>query len=176
MRSSRQVGRLFLSFLRIGTFTLGGGWAMLPLIQSEVVDKQKWLEEREFVDLLALAQSVPGAVAVNTAVMVGYRVAGAWGLLAAVAGAVLPSLLVILLIAPYLVRWRAHPLVGQAFAGVRPAVVALIGAAALRLWPVAIPDRRALLIMALALLALGAGLHPVWVLAGGGLLGWWLYR
>lgn len=176
MRLSLRVARLFLSFLRIGTFTLGGGWAMLPLIQSEVVDKQKWLEEQEFMNLLALAQSVPGPVAVNTAVMVGYRVAGIRGLLSAVAGAALPSLVVILLIAPYLVRWRTYPLVGQAFAGVRPAVVALIGAAALRLWPAAIPDRRALLIMALALLGLGAGLHPVWVLAGGGLLGWWLYR
>ncbi len=122
------IFRLFFTFFKIGAFTLGGGYAMIPLVQREVVDNRGWIAEREFLDLIALAQSAPGIIAVNTAVFVGYKIAGVPGLLAAVLGAVLPSFCIILLIAMVFTQFSDNPHVEAVFKGVRPAVVALIAA------------------------------------------------
>jgi len=120
--------QLFSTFFKIGAFTLGGGYAMIPLVQREVVDRRGWIGEEEFLDLIALAQSAPGIIAVNTAVFVGYKVHGWRGLIASVLGAVLPSFLIILLIATCFTRFRDYPQVEAVFKGIRPAVVALIAA------------------------------------------------
>lgn len=120
--------KLFCSFLKIGAFTLGGGYAMLSLIQHEIVEKRNWLSESEFFELLAMAQSSPGPIAVNTAVFVGYKTAGFKGACASTFAIVLPSVLIILLIAAYLTTFRANPWVASFFKGARPAVVALIAA------------------------------------------------
>ena len=117
---------IFWSFLKIGAFTFGGGYAMIPLIQHEVITRRQWLDDGEFVDLLTLAQAAPGPISLNTAVFVGYRQRGYAGALAAVAGVVLPSFVIILLVAIFFANMRNNEWVDAAFRGMRPAVVALI--------------------------------------------------
>ena len=119
---------LFWSFFKIGAFTLGGGYAMIPLVRDEVVEKKHWIAEDEFLNMLALAQSAPGVMAVNTAIFVGYKLHGLRGMVAALLGSVLPSFLIILLIATVFLEWKDYPQVEAVFKGIRPAVVALIAA------------------------------------------------
>lgn len=117
---------LFITFLKIGAFTFGGGYAMIPLIEREVIDKRRWVERQDFLDLLTLAQSAPGPIALNTAVFVGYKLRGVWGAVAAVMGIVVPSFTIILCVAMLFADMRHNPWVDAAFKGMRPAVVALI--------------------------------------------------
>lgn len=119
---------LFLSFLKIGAFTFGGGWAMISIIEREIVDKHHWIERKEFLDLLALAQSLPGILAVNISVAVGDKMRGVKGSMAASAGSILPSFVIILLIAVFLTPdiIKNNHTVASIFMGIRPAVVALI--------------------------------------------------
>ncbi|PKL49222.1 MAG: chromate transporter [Candidatus Riflebacteria bacterium HGW-Riflebacteria-2] len=124
----QELWRIFLTFFKIGMFTLGGGYAMLPLIQREVVEKSKWVDNREFIELLALAQTSPGPMAINAAVFVGYKHRGIVGSLTACLGMTLPSFLIILIIAMYLASFRENQYVESFFKGIRPAVVALIAA------------------------------------------------
>lgn len=125
--------KLFWTYIKIGTFTIGGGYAMLPLIEREVVDKHHWIDEQEFLDMIALAQAAPGLIAVNSAIFIGWRIYKLRGLLATVLGAVLPSFVIILLIAMLFRDVREYPVVEAIFKGVRPAVVALIAAAVIRM-------------------------------------------
>jgi chromate transporter len=118
--------RLFITFFKIGLFSFGGGFAMIPLIQREVIEKNRWIEEKDFLDMLVLAQSTPGPIAVNTAVFVGYKTAGMLGAIMAALGTVLPSFIVILLLALFFVEVRENRYVDAAFRAMRPAVVALI--------------------------------------------------
>ena len=118
--------RLFATFFKIGLFTFGGGYAMIPLIQREVIERRKWIDEKDFLDMLVLAQSTPGPIAVNTAVFVGYKMAGTLGAIAATLGTVLPSFIVILLLALFFAEVRDNRYVDAAFRAMRPAVVALI--------------------------------------------------
>lgn len=124
----RTYWQLFWTFFRIGSFTIGGGYAMIPLIEKEVVDKQKWIGSRDFLDMLAMAQSAPGVIAINTAIFVGYKLKKFPGSVAAVIGCALPSFVIILLIATFFVEIRSNPIVEKIFKGIRPAVVALIAA------------------------------------------------
>ena len=104
--------QLFWTYLKIGTFTLGVGYAMLPLIQREVVDRKGWIDEEEFLNMIALAQGAPGRIAVNSAIFIGWRVGGWRGVCGAVLGAVLPSFLIILAIAMVFREWKELPAVG----------------------------------------------------------------
>ena len=157
--------QLFYTYLKIGTFTLGGGYAMLPLIQREVVDRKGWINEEEFLNMIALAQAAPGLIAVNSAIFIGWRVGGWRGVAGAVLGAVLPSFLIILAIAIVFTDWKEQPAVEAAFKGIRPAVVALIAAPIFKMsksaklgWLTAlIPITAALLICLLHV-------NPVWVI------------
>ncbi len=119
---------MFWSFLKIGAFTLGGGYAMIPLIQAEVVEKKRWINEEEFLNMLALAQSAPGVMAANTAIFIGYKMRGLRGVCATLLGSILPSFVIILLIAAVFTRFRDLPQIEAIFKGIRPAVVALIAA------------------------------------------------
>lgn len=121
-----SITTIFISFFKIGLFTFGGGYAMIPLIERELITKRGWIEHKEFLDLLTLAQSVPGPIAVNTSVFVGYKMRGFKGAVAALLGAVLPSFVIILVIAIFFADVRHNPVVEAAFKGMRPAVVALI--------------------------------------------------
>lgn len=118
--------KLFLVFAKIGAFTLGGGYAMVPIIQSEVVDKRKWIEKDEFIDILAVSQSTPGALAVNMSTFIGFKLRGIIGAAFATLGCVLPSFVSIILIAVFFKAIMGEKIVQQAFMGIRPAVAALI--------------------------------------------------
>ena len=118
--------KLFATFFKIGLFTFGGGYAMIPLIQREVIERQTWIDKKEFLDMLVLAQSTPGPIAVNTSVFVGYKTAGVMGAIMATLGTVLPSFIVILLLALFFAEVRENRYVDAAFRAMRPAVVALI--------------------------------------------------
>ena len=162
----KQLWEIFWSFFKIGLFTFGGGYAMIPLIQREVIDHRKWIPASEFLDLLTLAQSVPGPIAINTAVFVGYKRSGLRGACASPLGAVLPSFLIILAIALFFAGIRQNPVVDAAFKGMRPAVVALIIAPLVTLtrgmhWSMIV------LAAALAGLIWWLGLSPVLILAAG---------
>ncbi len=119
---------MFWSFLKIGAFTLGGGYAMIPLIQREVVEKKGWIDEEEFLNMLALAQSAPGVLAANAAIFIGYKIRGVRGVIATLFGSILPSFVIILLIAAVFTKYRELPMLEAIFKGIRPAVVALIAA------------------------------------------------
>lgn len=129
----RRYLELFWSFFKIGAFTFGGGYTMLPLIQKEIVNKRKWATEEEVIDVFALSQVAPGAIAVNFSVYTGHSMLGIPGALAAVFGMVLPSFLVISIIAAFLANFADLPAVQHAFAGIRVAVGALILDALIRL-------------------------------------------
>lgn len=133
----RKVWELFLVFLKIGTFTIGGGYVMLAYVQREVVEKRHWIEDKEFLNMLALAQAAPGLIAVNTAIFVAWSVAKgkhtAACIAAAILGAALPSIVCILLIAMCLSQYKNLPVIEAAFKAVRPAVVALIAATVIKL-------------------------------------------
>lgn len=116
----------FLTFFKIGLFTFGGGYAMIPMIEAEIIDKKKWIGKEEFMDLLAVAQSCPGVFAVNIAIFIGYRLRRVKGGLVCCFGAVLPSFIIILLIALFFHQFKDNAVVAAAFRGIRPAVVALI--------------------------------------------------
>ena len=118
----------FKTFFSIGAFTIGGGYAMIPLIESEVVDRHRWIEREEFLDIIAIAQSCPGVFAVNMSVFIGYKLRGLPGAVCATLGAALPSFIIILLIAMFFARIQDSPVVESIFRGIRPAVVALIAA------------------------------------------------
>ncbi len=120
--------RLFYTFFKIGAFTFGGGWAMISLIQKEVVDKHGWVSKEDFVDMLAVAQSLPGILAVNFSVAIGDRLRGFKGSLVAALGTILPSFIIILAIAIFLTpdTIKNNETLNSIFKGIRPAVVALI--------------------------------------------------
>ncbi|MDR1112517.1 MAG: chromate transporter [Bacteroidales bacterium] len=125
---------LFLIFLQIGTFTLGGGLSMLGMIERELVKKRHWIEEQEFWDFVALIQVIPGVFAVNLALYFGYKLKGWRGAAISALGAVLPSILIIILVAAFFNNIRDNEIVIAIFKGVRPAVVALIAYSAIKLW------------------------------------------
>lgn len=176
---------LFTTFFKIGAFTFGGGWAMISIIEREIVDKHHWIKKEEFLDLLAVAQSLPGILAVNIATAVGDRIRGSRGSMVAAAGTILPSFMIILAIAIFLTPdiIKNNRVVASIFMGIRPAVVALIiapvitsaKAAKLKLKTVWIPFVVALMIS----LDLGLISNPIFfiILGGlGGFLAWWWPR
>ena len=120
-----SLWQIFLVFAKIGSFTIGGGYAMIPLISDEII-KRKWLPEEDLPDIIALAQSAPGVLAVNMAIFTGYKIRGLKGCLAATLGSVLPSFLIILLIAMLFTNYKDNPVVIKIFKGIRPVVVSLI--------------------------------------------------
>ena len=161
----------FLSFLKIGIFTFGGGYAMIPLVQREVIDKG-WVKEDEFLELLTLAQSAPGPIALNTAVFVGYKVHGYRGMLAAVMGIILPAFLIILVIAIFFNSIRENRVVEAVFKGIRPAVVALIAAPTFTMGRSAKINRYNLWIPVVsALLIWLLGFSPIWIIIAAGVGG-----
>ena len=174
-----MLSQLFLTFAKIGAFTFGGGWAMISLIEREVVDKKAWLDKEEFLDLLAVAQSLPGILAVNIAVVVGDKLRGFKGSVVAAAGTILPCFAIILAIAMFLTPETiiSNPTLTAIFKGIRPVVVALIVAPVITTarasgigWRLAwIPAAVALLIWS----KIPVISNPIiWILAGG-VAGWY---
>ena len=165
----------FKTFFKIGMFTLGGGYAMIPIIEAEVVEKHKWVSKEEFLDLIAIAQSCPGVFAINISTFIGYKLRKTRGAIACAFGTALPSFLIILLIAMFFHQFQDNPVVASIFRGIRPAVVALIAVPTFKLAQSArltltncwIPISGALLIWAL-------GVSPIFIILAAG-IGGYLY-
>ena len=116
----------FKTFFRIGLFTLGGGYAMIPIIEEEVVNKKHWIEKKDFLDIVAISQSCPGALAINMSAFIGYRLKKVPGAVVSSIATALPSFIIILLIAMFFHQFKNNAVVAAIFRGIRPAVVALI--------------------------------------------------
>jgi len=169
--------QLFLSFVKIGLFSFGGGYAMIPLISKEIVETRAWLSMTEFIDVIALSQATPGPIAINSATYVGYKVAGLGGSVAATVGVVVPSFILMIVLGRLFFRYRDLPFVKDMFQGIRPAVVALILAAA---FSVATSSITGIVpgIVAAAVIAgiLAFNIDPVLLLLASGVLGYFMYR
>lgn len=172
MNLFKKYWELFLVFFKIGAFTFGGGYAMVPLIKNEVVGKRKWLNDSEFMDMLALAQSAPGPISLNTALFVGNKRMGFKGSLFSAFGIILPSLIVILVIAIFFTQFKDNPVVERIFKGIRPAVVALIAAPLLQLGKSAdIHLKNIWIPISAALLVWLLGVSPIYIILGAIILG-----
>lgn len=168
--------QLFISFLKIGAFSFGGGYAMLPLIEKEVIDVHQWLTLPEFIDILAVVEMTPGPIAINSATFLGYKVAGVFGSIIATTAVVLPSIVVILIIAHFLSRFNNSPYVKWAFKGIRPVVLGLIITAALTVSKNAILDVKGFLLMAILFyLTSFKNLHPIFTIVIAGVAGAVIY-
>lgn len=168
---------IYKTFFKIGAFTIGGGYAMIPIIQKEVVDNKKWMKNEEFLDSIAVTNSLPGPLAINNATFVGYKTAGIKGAVAAALGAVTPSFLIILIIATLFSSFSSNTTLELIFAGVRPAVVALIVFALVKL---AKSAGITAINMAIGVAALAAilfiKLHPIFVVILAGIAGMLIFK
>ncbi len=162
----------FKSFLKIGMFTIGGGYAMIPLIEHEIVDKHKWIDKDEFLNLLAVAQSCPGVFAVNISIFIGYKLKKNKGAICTCVGTVLPSFIIILTIALFLKNFIELKTVAAIFRGIRPAVVALIAVPTFNLAKRAKINRFNIWIPIItAFLIVVMGINPIFILFIAGLSG-----
>lgn len=172
----KTLVELFISFFKIGAFTIGGGYAMIPLMEKEIVDRRGWLDRESFLDVMAVAQALPGVFAVNMATQVGYRRRGIIGSVAAVMGNILVPILIILAFAIFFRQMRGNAVVEAIFKGVRPAVVALIAAPVFNMAKTArISWHNCWIPIVAALLIYLLGVSPTWIvlaaIAGGFLYG-----
>ena len=168
---------IFKTFFKIGAFTIGGGYAMIPIIQKEVVDNKSWMENEEFLDSIAVTNSLPGPLAINTATFVGYKTAGIKGAIAAALGAVMPSFIIILIISAFFSSFGNSAILEQIFAGIRPAVVALIAYALVKLAKSAGITKINIAIGLTALTAiLFINLHPIVVIILAGIAGMFIFK
>jgi len=146
----KELLELFWAFCRIGGLTFGGGYAMLPMLQAEVVDKYKWATEEELLDYYAVGQATPGIIAVNTATFIGYKNKGIIGALFATAGVVFPSLVIIMIIAGLIKNFSDIQVVQHAFSGVRIVVCVLILNAVIKLWKNSVKGKLGIIIFILS--------------------------
>jgi chromate transporter len=168
----KKLLKIFLIFFKIGAFTFGGGYAMLPIIKRELVDNLGWITEKDIYDYYAIGQSTPGIIAVNTATMTGYSLRGVKGALAATSGFIMPSLIIITLIASYFKRFQQIVLFQHAFAAIQIAVVALIIDIVIKIWQKSDKTKISLLIFLTAFLLLVVfDLSPVFVILGSAVTG-----
>ena len=168
----KELFDLFWTFCRIGALTFGGGYAMLPLIQKEIVENKKWSTEKEILDYYAVGQCTPGVIAVNTATFIGFKLRGVIGGIVATLGVIFPSIVIILIIASFLQNFANLAIVQSAFAGIRVAVVALIITTVVKLLKSSVKDYLGV-ISALATFIISAffGLSPVYIVIAAGLIG-----
>lgn len=148
-----ELWKLFATFCRIGAFTFGGGYAMLPLIQKEIVEKNQWATEEEVLDYYAIGQCTPGIIAVNTATFIGFKRKGIPGAIAATCGIVFPSIVIITIIAAYLKHFEDYAIVQHAFGGIRVAVAALILNTVIKMWNTSVKDWLGILIFSASFVA-----------------------
>jgi len=154
--------QLFAAFARVGVMTFGGGYAMIPILEREIVDRHGWATSEELMDYYAVGQCTPGVIAVNTATFVGYSVAGVPGGIMATLGVVFPSVVIITVIAGILTNFADLPAVRSAFAAIRVCVCVLIFNAVMKLWKKAVPDKATLVLFLLVfLLSVFLDLSPI---------------
>jgi chromate transporter len=167
------LGEAFTSFFKIGIFTLGGGYAMIPMIEEEVVNKKGWVSKDEMLDLIAIAQSCPGVFAINIAIFIGYKLRKIRGAVATSLGTALPSFLIILAIAMFFQQFEDNRVVAAMFRGIRPAVVALIAVPTFNLGKQAKLNKFTIWIPIVSALAIWLlGVSPIWVIIVAGVGGY----
>ena len=172
----KELFELFLSFARIGLFTFGGGYAMLPMLQKEIVENKKWATEDEIMDYFAIGQCTPGVIAVNTATFIGYKRKGIPGGIFATFGVIFPSIIIITVIAAFLKNFAEYPAVRHAFGGIRVCVCVLITNAVIKLGKNALKDALSYVIFGIVLLlALWGKIQTAFLVLGAGLFGIVLY-
>lgn len=158
----KRLWDLFLTFAKVGVMTFGGGYAMIPILERELVDKRGWATSEELMDYYAVGQCTPGVIAVNTATFIGHNLAGAAGGIVATLGVIFPSLVIISVIAGILTNFADIPAVKSAFAGIRVCVCVLIFNAVIKLWKGAVPDKAALVLcLAVFLLSVFFDISPI---------------
>ena len=163
---------LFFTFCRIGGLTFGGGYAMLPIIQKEIVEEKKWATEEEVLDYYAVGQCTPGIIAVNTATFIGYKVHGIIGAIVATLGVVFPSLIIITIIAALLKNFANYSIVQHAFSGIRVVVIALIVSAILKLAKTSIKNSTTLIIAIIAFILVAfVNLSPIYIVIAAACIG-----
>ena len=163
---------LFFTFCRIGGLTFGGGYAMLPIIQKEIVEEKKWATEEEVLDYYAVGQCSPGIIAVNTATFIGYKVHGIIGAIVATLGVVFPSLIIITIIAALLKNFANYSIVQHAFSGIRVVVIALIVSAILKLAKTSIKNSTTLIIAIIAFILVAfVNLSPIYIVIAAACIG-----
>ena len=163
---------LFFTFCRIGGLTFGGGYAMLPIIQKEIVEERKWATEEEVLDYYAVGQCTPGIIAVNTATFIGYKVHGIIGAIVATLGVVFPSLIIITIIAALLKNFANYSIVQHAFSGIRVVVIALIVSAILKLAKTSIKNSTTLIIAIIAFILVAfVNLSPIYIVIAAACIG-----
>lgn len=167
-----KLKTLFTTFLKIGAFTFGGGYAMIPLIQKETVETHHWVSEEDILDILAITESTPGVLAVNSATFIGYKVAGFWGSLIATIGVVVPSFVIIALLSFAINEFKDNQRVAYAFSGIRCGVVLLMINATRKLLQHCDKNKFSVLLMVISFfMAAFIGFEPVLLLICGGILG-----
>lgn len=170
--TAKLAFQLFITFFKIGAFTFGGGYAMIPLIQKETAEKKQWISNDDILDIIAIAESTPGPLAINTATFVGYKTCGFFGALAATFGVVLPSFLIIFIISTVLKRFQQLQAVKYAFYGIRAGVLALILKALWSMYRQCKKSVMAYIIMSLAFVAVAVfDINVLWVIIGCGVMG-----
>lgn len=169
--------KLFSTFFKIGCFTIGGGYAMVPVIQREIVENKKWISQDEFLDAIALTNSLPGPLATNTATYVGYRMAGVPGAITGVFATALPSFLLILAIAIFFTTIKDSLVVQNIFSGVRPAVVSLIIYAVVKLAKsIGFKTKNLLITLGTLIGMIFLDIHPIVAVIISGFLGFFFFR
>lgn len=165
--------KFFLTCNKIGAFTLGGGYAMIPIMEQEFVDKNHWMDHQEFMDIMVVAQTTPGIFAIDMASHIGYKLRGVAGGIVGAVGIALPSIIAIILIAMFFHSFRDNPWVAKFFRGVRPAVVALIAAPCFKMAKTANITLRTLWIPVVCCLLIALlGVSPIYIIIAAGLAGW----
>ncbi|NLD33722.1 MAG: chromate transporter [Clostridiales bacterium] len=163
---------IFLTFSRVGAFTFGGGYSMLPILQREVVEAKGWVEEREVLDFYSISQVLPGMIGINTAIFIGNKVKGRWGGVLAALGVAFPSLVIIMVIAAFISNFVHLPLVQNAFAGIRACVFVLILRSIIKLFRGSVIDWFSFVIcVSIFLLSVLTDINPILYVVAAGLLG-----
>lgn len=152
-RNRGRILTLFITFLKIGAFTFGGGYAMIPLIQREISEKHGWVTDEDILDIIAIAEATPGPIAINSATFIGFKICGFWGAFCATFGVVLPSFLIIVIISNILREFADFPVVQYAFYGIRAGVLALIVKALYSMYKQCPKNLKSYIIAALAFIA-----------------------
>ncbi|MFC1687277.1 chromate transporter [Patescibacteria group bacterium] len=165
--------KLFWVFAKIGIFTVGGGYAMIPFVQKEAVEINKWVSKEEFLEILSLDTVTPGPLAVNLSTFVGYKVNGIVGALVATLGVILPSIVIVILVAAFFYAFRTNKIVQAVLQGLKPAVVALIAVGIFSLIQgKAIIDFRGIIILVVVFVGVAVfKIHPIWLVVASGLAG-----
>ncbi len=167
---------IFISFLKIGGFSFGGGYAMIPFIEKEIVNSHGWLSSKEFVDIIAIAEMTPGPIAINSSTFVGYKIAKLGGATAGTIGVILVSFILLIMTGKYLSRFKDSDALKNIFAGIRPAVLGLIISAAISVGKTALIDFKSVIIAGIILFSImKLKFHPILSVAMAGLIGYIVY-